>query len=207
MSSAAGSLAFAKTGESASGVPGVSVLMGTGSLQACPRRETPAARIPRPNLDMGSRKSKIGASFTDQDSHSSAAPLGPLLPIGRWRNAEPHVFGARQCQAGRSHGPNACGIPPLGRKGGRTRSALARGLSDISPTEQLAGMPDASCPKAAGSEGVLEGTYRFLNHDDVTPERILAPQANRRGFRTFTRAGGKGASGGRAAALGARAAR
>jgi hypothetical protein len=41
--------------------------------------------------------------------------------------------------------------------------------------EQLATKPDASFPKAAGSDAALEGTYRFLNHDDVTPERILAP--------------------------------
>jgi hypothetical protein len=41
--------------------------------------------------------------------------------------------------------------------------------------EQLAAKPDATFPKAARSDGALEGTYRFLNHDDVTPERILEP--------------------------------
>jgi transposase-like protein/DDE family transposase len=41
--------------------------------------------------------------------------------------------------------------------------------------EQLAAKPDASFPKAAGSDAALEGTYRFLSHDDVTPERILEP--------------------------------
>jgi hypothetical protein len=50
---------------------------------------------------------------------------------------------------------------------------LAKRLVTIA--ERLAAKPDASFPKAAGSDGALEGTYRFLNHEDVTPERILAP--------------------------------
>jgi hypothetical protein len=35
--------------------------------------------------------------------------------------------------------------------------------------------PGASFPQAAKSEADLEGTYRFLNNDRVTAERILAP--------------------------------
>lgn len=45
----------------------------------------------------------------------------------------------------------------------------------LTVAEQLTARPDASFPKAAGSDAALEGTYRLLNHDDVTPERILAP--------------------------------
>jgi hypothetical protein len=45
----------------------------------------------------------------------------------------------------------------------------------LTVAEQLAARPDASFPKAAGGEGALEGTYRFLNHDDVTPEQIMEP--------------------------------
>lgn len=45
----------------------------------------------------------------------------------------------------------------------------------LTVAEQLAAKPDASFPKAAGSDAALEGTYRFLNHDEVTPERILEP--------------------------------
>jgi hypothetical protein len=41
--------------------------------------------------------------------------------------------------------------------------------------EALAEQPDASFPLAAGTDGVLEGTYRFLNNNAVTPEGILAP--------------------------------
>ena len=41
--------------------------------------------------------------------------------------------------------------------------------------EQLAVRPDATFPKAAGGDGALEGTYRFLNHPEVTAERILEP--------------------------------
>jgi hypothetical protein len=41
--------------------------------------------------------------------------------------------------------------------------------------EQLAAKPDATFPEAAGSDGAVLGTYRFLNHDAVTPERILEP--------------------------------
>jgi hypothetical protein len=41
--------------------------------------------------------------------------------------------------------------------------------------DALAAKPDASLPKATGSDAALEGTYRFLNHDEVTPERILEP--------------------------------
>jgi hypothetical protein len=46
--------------------------------------------------------------------------------------------------------------------------------------EQLAAKPDAALPKAAGSDGALEGTYRFLNHEEVTPERILSRTSQRR---------------------------
>jgi hypothetical protein len=45
----------------------------------------------------------------------------------------------------------------------------------VTVAEQLAAKPNASFPKAAGSDGALEGTYRFLNHEEVTPERILEP--------------------------------
>src|SRR5438270_12033848 len=40
---------------------------------------------------------------------------------------------------------------------------------------QLVAKPNMSFPMAAGSAGALEGTYRFLNHPNVTPERILEP--------------------------------
>jgi hypothetical protein len=38
---------------------------------------------------------------------------------------------------------------------------------------------DSSFPTAAGGEANLEATYRFLNNDRVTPERILAPHVRR----------------------------
>lgn len=35
--------------------------------------------------------------------------------------------------------------------------------------------PDMSFPEAAADDSSLEGTYRFLNNENVTPERILEP--------------------------------
>jgi hypothetical protein len=42
---------------------------------------------------------------------------------------------------------------------------------------QLARNPGLSFPEAMGSEGQLEGLYRFLNNDDVTFEAVHAPHA------------------------------
>jgi hypothetical protein len=41
--------------------------------------------------------------------------------------------------------------------------------------EQLAPYPERSFPGVAGGDAALEATYRFLNNERVTPERILAP--------------------------------
>jgi hypothetical protein len=41
----------------------------------------------------------------------------------------------------------------------------------------LARNPGLSFPEAMGSEGQLEGLYRFLNNDDVTFEAVHAPHA------------------------------
>jgi hypothetical protein len=45
----------------------------------------------------------------------------------------------------------------------------------------LARNPGLSFPEAMGSEGQLEGLYRFLNNDEVTFETVHAPHASRRG--------------------------
>jgi hypothetical protein len=45
----------------------------------------------------------------------------------------------------------------------------------VAITEQLVGQPSASFPVAAGGDAPLEATYRFLNNEAVTPDRILAP--------------------------------
>jgi Transposase DNA-binding/Transposase DDE domain len=50
---------------------------------------------------------------------------------------------------------------------------LSKRLMTLS--DDLAVRPEASFPKAAASDAGLEATYRFLNHEAVTPERILAP--------------------------------
>lgn len=54
---------------------------------------------------------------------------------------------------------------------------LARRL--ISVAGLVAVEPDSSFPAAAGGDASLEATYRFLNNDRVTPERILAPHVRR----------------------------
>ena len=41
--------------------------------------------------------------------------------------------------------------------------------------EQFAVAPDASLPDRAGDPSQLEGTYRFLNNEHVTPEAVLEP--------------------------------
>ncbi len=41
--------------------------------------------------------------------------------------------------------------------------------------DAVARAPEESFPRLSRSEAELEGTYRFLNNDRVTPERILAP--------------------------------
>ncbi len=41
--------------------------------------------------------------------------------------------------------------------------------------DQLSTEPDQSFPAAAGDDSALEATYRFLNNDSVTPEKILEP--------------------------------
>jgi hypothetical protein len=60
---------------------------------------------------------------------------------------------------------------------------LTRRLVTIA--QQFKAQPDASFPTAAGSDSVLEATYRFLNNTAVTPERILEPhlEATRRRIR------------------------
>lgn len=50
---------------------------------------------------------------------------------------------------------------------------LSRRLTSL--TEKLAMSPDQSFPAAAGDSAALEATYRFLNNESVTPERILEP--------------------------------
>jgi hypothetical protein len=42
---------------------------------------------------------------------------------------------------------------------------------------ELARSPGLSFPEAMGSEGQLEGLYRFLNNDEVTFETVHAPHA------------------------------
>ena len=42
---------------------------------------------------------------------------------------------------------------------------------------ELARNPGLSFPEAMGSEGQLEGLYRFLNNDEVTFETVHAPHA------------------------------
>jgi Transposase DNA-binding/Transposase DDE domain len=49
----------------------------------------------------------------------------------------------------------------------------------VAIVEQLAPAPAQSFPKAAGDDADLEGTYRFLNHEAVTPQEILAPHVAR----------------------------
>ena len=44
---------------------------------------------------------------------------------------------------------------------------------------KLARNPGLSFPEAIGSEGQLEGLYRFLNNDEVTFETVHAPHAER----------------------------
>jgi hypothetical protein len=44
--------------------------------------------------------------------------------------------------------------------------------------EGLAREPAQSFPEAAGSDGALEATYRFLANDSVTPEAILRPHVS-----------------------------
>ena len=43
----------------------------------------------------------------------------------------------------------------------------------------VAKVPAAGLPEAAGSDGELEGVYRFLRNERVTPARILAPHLAR----------------------------
>jgi hypothetical protein len=50
---------------------------------------------------------------------------------------------------------------------------LNRRVVDL--TTRLANDPEASFPVATENDATLEGTYRFLNNERVTPERILAP--------------------------------
>ena len=45
----------------------------------------------------------------------------------------------------------------------------------VAIARQFQAQPDASYPEAAGSDAALEGTYRFLNNNAVTPEAVLAP--------------------------------
>jgi hypothetical protein len=51
----------------------------------------------------------------------------------------------------------------------RLTKRLLRIVEGLSPN------PAASLPDAAGSDGQLEGTYRFLENEKVTPQGILAP--------------------------------
>lgn len=50
---------------------------------------------------------------------------------------------------------------------------LARRLMRIA--DAAAAAPSAGFPEMTGSDGELEGVYRFLRNDRVTPQRILAP--------------------------------
>jgi hypothetical protein len=59
---------------------------------------------------------------------------------------------------------------------------LTRRLGSI--VEMLAKNPSKSLPEAAGDEAALEGVYRFLNNEKVTPQAVLAPHI----ARTYRRA-------------------
>jgi len=50
---------------------------------------------------------------------------------------------------------------------------LSRRLTTIA--SKFRELPAASIPTAMGTSMALEGTYRFLRHDEVSPDRILAP--------------------------------
>src|SRR5258708_29429099 len=50
---------------------------------------------------------------------------------------------------------------------------LTRRLCTLAETMLAA--PDKSFPMASGEDAALEGTYRFLNNESVTPKQILAP--------------------------------
>jgi Transposase DNA-binding/Transposase DDE domain len=50
---------------------------------------------------------------------------------------------------------------------------LSQRLLEI--VERLAPSPEASFPEAMGNDSALEGTYRFLRNEAVTPAHILAP--------------------------------
>ncbi len=59
-------------------------------------------------------------------------------------------------------------------------------LGDARRTQRLARFaasiahdPDRSLPQSAQSDAELEGCYRFLNNDQVTPEAVLAPHQRR----------------------------
>lgn len=39
----------------------------------------------------------------------------------------------------------------------------------------LAGSPDSSFPRATRTPAALRGTYRFVNHEHITPDRIISP--------------------------------
>ena len=45
----------------------------------------------------------------------------------------------------------------------------------VSSARMVAGKPDSSFPKAAGSDAELEATYRFLNNERVGPDAMLGP--------------------------------
>lgn len=45
--------------------------------------------------------------------------------------------------------------------------------------ERIAGGPDRSVPKATATDAELEGCYRLLNNESVTPEAILEPHQRR----------------------------
>lgn len=49
------------------------------------------------------------------------------------------------------------------------------GVRLVEIARRMAAKPDTSFPKAAGNDGELEATYRFLNNERVTPAEILAP--------------------------------
>ena len=59
------------------------------------------------------------------------------------------------------------------------RSTTAAATSGWRALRRMARNPGLSFSEAMGSEGQLEGLYRFLNNDEVTFETVHAPHAER----------------------------
>src|SRR5262245_21044293 len=80
--------------------------------------------------------------------------------------------------------PKARAIPAIDRE------FAAADLGDIRRTRQLQqvarraeGTPDAGFPQMVASDSELEGVYRLLSNEEVSPDEVLAPHIEA----TFTR--------------------